>query len=113
MDVIQESEQVQPVVSQCSANSSAEQSTSLKQLLKSTPNRLVQTRNFQRMQKTTPIENVIKLIRDMANFTFFPVSQGTLYIYIYTLTLLGKNAQFHLSSSARNEENAGFTDLHL
>ncbi|XVF40281.1 hypothetical protein PTKIN_Ptkin01aG0099600 [Pterospermum kingtungense] len=73
VDVIQESEmQVQPV-SQCSASSSPEQSTSFEQLLKSTPNRLAQTRNFQRMEKTTPIENVIKFIRDMAEFTCFPV----------------------------------------
>ncbi|XVE88243.1 hypothetical protein DITRI_Ditri19aG0054100 [Diplodiscus trichospermus] len=69
-DVIHESEQVHHVSSSCSANNSAEQSTPLKQLLKSTPNWLVQTRNFQRMEKTTPIENVIKSIRDMAKSTF-------------------------------------------
>ncbi|XP_022723744.1 sodium-dependent phosphate transporter 1-like [Durio zibethinus] len=72
LDVIQEPDQVQPV-SQCSANTGVEQPAPFKQLLKSTPNRLVQTRNFQRMEKTTPIENVIKFMRNMAKSTFSPV----------------------------------------
>nr|ACD56626.1 PiT transporter-like protein [Gossypium raimondii] len=68
LDVIQEPEQVQP-----GDNTSSEQSTPFKQLLKSTPNRLLQTQNFQRIEKTTTIENVIKYIRDTAKSTFSPV----------------------------------------
>ncbi|XP_040959142.1 phosphate-repressible phosphate permease pho-4 [Gossypium hirsutum] len=68
LDVIQEPEQVQP-----GDNTSTEQSTPFKQLLKSTPNRLLQTQNFQRIEKTTTIENVIKYIRDTAKSTFSPV----------------------------------------
>ncbi|KAK6268596.1 hypothetical protein QUC31_012756 [Theobroma cacao] len=71
-EVIQESDQVQ-LVSQCSANTSAEQSTPFKQLLKSTPNRLIQTRNFQRIKKSTPIENAIKFVRDITKSTLSPV----------------------------------------
>ncbi|KAG8482247.1 hypothetical protein CXB51_026947 [Gossypium anomalum] len=68
LDVIQEPEQVQP-----GDNTSTEQSTPFKQLLKPTPNRLVQTLNFQRIEKTTTIENVIKYFGDMAKSTFSPV----------------------------------------
>ncbi|MBA0695461.1 hypothetical protein Goari_002086, partial [Gossypium aridum] len=68
LDVIQEPEQVQP-----GDNTSTEQSTPFKQLLKSTPNRLLQTQNFQRIEKTTTIENVIKYIGDTVKSTFSPV----------------------------------------
>ncbi|KAG4178320.1 hypothetical protein ERO13_A10G034600v2 [Gossypium hirsutum] len=68
LDVIQEPEQVQP-----GDNTSTEQSTPFKQLLKPTPYRLVQTQNFQRIEKTTTIENVIKYIGDTAKSTFSPV----------------------------------------
>ncbi|KAA3482062.1 sodium-dependent phosphate transporter 1-like isoform X1 [Gossypium australe] len=68
LDVIQEPEQVQP-----GDNTSMEQSTPFIHLLKSTPNRLVQTQNFQRIEKTTTIENVIKYIGDTAKSTFSPV----------------------------------------
>ncbi|XP_040935516.1 phosphate-repressible phosphate permease pho-4 isoform X1 [Gossypium hirsutum] len=72
LDVIQEPEQVQP-----GDNTSTEQSTPFKQLLKPTPYRLVQTQNFQRIEKTTTIENVIKYIGDTAKSTFSPVcTQG-------------------------------------
>ncbi|KAK8594655.1 hypothetical protein V6N13_015575 [Hibiscus sabdariffa] len=71
-DAIQESEQVQPI-SQCGANMSMDRPTPFKQLLTSTPNRLVQTKIFQRIEKSTPIENVIKFIGDMVKSTFFPV----------------------------------------
>ncbi|KAH1048458.1 hypothetical protein J1N35_039242 [Gossypium stocksii] len=58
LDVIQEPEQVQP-----GDNTSTEKSTPFKQLLKSTPNRLVQTQNFQRIEKTTTIKNFIIVYR--------------------------------------------------
>ncbi|KAK9031159.1 hypothetical protein V6N11_032546 [Hibiscus sabdariffa] len=76
-DAIQESEQVQvQPISQCGANTSTDRPTPFKQLLTSTPNRLVQTKIFQRIEKSTPMENVIKFIRDMVKSTFFPVSYG-------------------------------------
>ncbi|OMO65438.1 Phosphate transporter [Corchorus olitorius] len=69
------SQESKPVSNQCSINNStAGQLAPFKELLKSTPNRLVQTRNFQRMEKeVTPIENAIKFIRNKTKSTFFPV----------------------------------------
>ncbi|KAK2975172.1 hypothetical protein RJ640_017385 [Escallonia rubra] len=49
------------------------QATPFRQLLESTPNRLVQTRNFQKIEKTTIRENMLKFIRSSALSTLFPV----------------------------------------
>ncbi|XP_059669574.1 uncharacterized protein LOC132314767 [Cornus florida] len=64
---ITEPEQVQPV-----SQSTAGQATPLKQLLESTPNHLVQSRNFQKIKKKTT-ENPSELIRDFTRSKIFPV----------------------------------------
>ncbi|OMO76164.1 Phosphate transporter [Corchorus capsularis] len=73
LDTVYEEEErsfASPVSDQCSANNST---APFKELLKSTPNRLVQTRNFQRIEKATPIANAIKFIQNKTKSTFFPV----------------------------------------
>ncbi|KAF8413710.1 hypothetical protein HHK36_001702 [Tetracentron sinense] len=58
---------------QLTSHATSEQSTPFKQLLESTPNRLVQTRNFQKIENTTSIEKASKFIRDLIKSTLFPV----------------------------------------
>ncbi|KAH7545013.1 hypothetical protein FEM48_Zijuj01G0048400 [Ziziphus jujuba var. spinosa] len=67
---IQDSELAQPV-----SLSITDQSASFKQLLESTPNHLVQTKNFQETRKTTPTENVSELFRYFAKSSFDPVTE--------------------------------------
>ncbi|XP_024028154.1 sodium-dependent phosphate transporter 2 [Morus notabilis] len=52
--------------------SSTEQTAPFKQLLQSTPNRLVQARNFQKLSKSSTTENVSEFIRDFAKSTCYP-----------------------------------------
>lgn len=77
---IQDSELAQPV-----SLSITDQSASFKQLLESTPNHLVQTKNFQETRKTTPTENVSELFRYFAKSTFDPV--GILYTPLSSLII--------------------------
>lgn len=77
-----------PAQDQSLNKSSTEQTTPFKQLLQSTPNRLVQIRNFQKLSKTTTTtENVSEFIRDFAKSTCAPVSA--------TLTSLASNKSRH------------------
>ncbi|KAL3851413.1 hypothetical protein ACJIZ3_013295 [Penstemon smallii] len=67
------SPQISPeIVKILSPQSTMGQSTAFKQLLESTPNQLVQTRNPKRVEKT---KNISQFIRDFANFMFFPVTK--------------------------------------
>ncbi|WJZ96570.1 hypothetical protein VitviT2T_015244 [Vitis vinifera] len=67
-ETIPEPEHVQPA-----SHSTTGQSTPFKQLLESSPNHLVQSRNFQKIHKTTAYENVSKFITDFKNSTLSPV----------------------------------------
>ncbi|KAA8515061.1 hypothetical protein F0562_018152 [Nyssa sinensis] len=49
------------------------QSTPFKQLLESTPNRLVQSKNFQNIEKSTARENASKFVRGFVKSKIFPV----------------------------------------
>lgn len=49
-------------------------STPLKQLLESTPNRLIQTRNFQKINKTTSRDNFSNFFEALKSSTISPVS---------------------------------------
>ena len=56
------------------AQSNTGQSTHFKQLLESTPNHLVQSRSFRKIEKTSAKENALSFIRGFTKFTLFPVS---------------------------------------
>ncbi|PSS29040.1 Phosphate permease [Actinidia chinensis var. chinensis] len=55
------------------AQSNTGQSTHFKQLLESTPNHLVQSRSFRKIEKTSAKENALSFIRGFTKFTLFPV----------------------------------------
>lgn len=62
-----------PEIAQPVSLSTTEQS-SFRQLLESSPNHLVQTKTFQKKNKTTPTESALKFLRYFAKSTFSPVS---------------------------------------
>lgn len=66
---IQDLELAQPV-----SLSTTDQSASFRKLLESTPNHLVQTKNLQKIRKTTLTENVSDFFKYFAKSTFSPVS---------------------------------------
>lgn len=72
-DTIKESEHIQSV--SLHLNSSTEPSTPFKQLLESTPNHLVQTKDFQRNEKTSPLQSASNFIRNFTKSTLSPVSK--------------------------------------
>lgn len=76
-----------PAHDQSLNKSSTEQTAPFKQLLQSTPNRLVPIRNFQKLSKTTTTENVSEFIRDFAKSTCASVSAA--------LTSLASNKARH------------------
>ncbi|XP_012091824.2 putative phosphate permease HI_1604 [Jatropha curcas] len=49
------------------------QSTPFKQLLESTPNKLLPNRNFQRIERTSLLENAYRFIKEQAKTILFPV----------------------------------------
>ncbi|CAK9148086.1 unnamed protein product [Ilex paraguariensis] len=67
-EAIADNEQVQSI-----SQSTTGKSTPFRKLLESTPNRLVQSRNFQKIEKTRRRENANKLFRDIIRSSFFPV----------------------------------------
>ncbi|XP_048229559.1 sodium-dependent phosphate transporter 1 [Ricinus communis] len=69
-DIAQNSEQTQSLSEFTTATTS--QSAPFKQLLESTPNRLVQTRNFQRIEKPSLVANASRCIRELAKSIVWP-----------------------------------------
>ncbi|KAK9267268.1 hypothetical protein L1049_009690 [Liquidambar formosana] len=66
-ETVLDSEHVQSV-----SQSTKDQCTQFKQLLESTPNRLVQTKDFHKIEKTTASENAFKFIKEFTRTKFFP-----------------------------------------
>ena len=64
------------------AKSSIDQSAQLKQLLQSTPNRLVKMRNIRKIKRATAAENASEFIKDFAKSTISPVSTSTSLLHI-------------------------------
>ncbi|KAJ6999254.1 hypothetical protein NC653_010057 [Populus alba x Populus x berolinensis] len=74
---IQDFQQTQSV----SQKSSTDQLTQFKQLLESTPNRLVQTRNFQRIEKRTLTSDASTYIRKICDFDYTPCRSSLFISY--------------------------------
>lgn len=96
-ETIPEPEHVQPA-----SHSTTGQSTPFKQLLESTPNHLVQSRNFQKIHKTTACENVSKFITDFKNSTLSPVSSLCFFLHVFSSKSIS-NKDFSIWFGRRTE----------